>query len=113
MMSVPMATCTVTGTFAAYASERTLLARCSNWMPAVAPSRMNRPSPSPNPIRSCAAEFIAAGAYALGVGADLLDAAALREGNLEKITSAARVLVQTVAAARPAKSDKKTNQSQN
>ena len=40
-----------------------------------------------------AAEFIAAGAFALGVGADLVDAAALREGNLEKITSAARELV--------------------
>jgi 2-dehydro-3-deoxyphosphogluconate aldolase/(4S)-4-hydroxy-2-oxoglutarate aldolase len=56
-----------------------------------------------------AAEFIAAGAYALGVGADLVDAAALREGNLEKITSAARELVQAVAAARPAKSEKKAN----
>ena len=56
-----------------------------------------------------AAEFIAAGAYALGVGADLVDATALREGNLEKITSAARELVQAVAAARPAKTEKKTN----
>src|SRR6202008_966461 len=56
-----------------------------------------------------AAEFIAAGAFALGVGADLVDAAALREGNLEKISSAARELVQAVAAARPAKSEKKTN----
>src|SRR6516165_5859427 len=56
-----------------------------------------------------AAEFIAAGAYALGVGADLVDATALREGNLEKITSAAREFVQAVASARPAKSDKKTN----
>jgi len=55
-----------------------------------------------------AAEFIAAGAYALGVGADLVDAAALREGNLEKIASAARELVQAVAAARPAKAEKKT-----
>jgi 2-dehydro-3-deoxyphosphogluconate aldolase/(4S)-4-hydroxy-2-oxoglutarate aldolase len=56
-----------------------------------------------------AAEFIAAGAYALGVGADLVDAAALREGNLEKITSAARDLVQAVAAARPAKAEKKAS----
>jgi 2-dehydro-3-deoxyphosphogluconate aldolase/(4S)-4-hydroxy-2-oxoglutarate aldolase len=56
-----------------------------------------------------AAEFIAAGAYALGVGADLVDAAALREGNLEKITSAARELVQAVAAARPAKAEKKAS----
>src|SRR5580765_8256878 len=56
-----------------------------------------------------AAEFIAAGAFALGVGADLIDAAALREGNLEKITSAARELVQAVAAARPAKAEKKAS----
>lgn len=54
-----------------------------------------------------AAEFIAAGAYALGVGADLLDAAALREGNLEKITTAAKELLQAVVAARPAKAEKK------
>jgi 2-dehydro-3-deoxyphosphogluconate aldolase/(4S)-4-hydroxy-2-oxoglutarate aldolase len=54
-----------------------------------------------------AAEFMAAGAYALGVGADLVDAAALREGNLEKITSAAKELVQAVAMARPAKAEKK------
>jgi 2-dehydro-3-deoxyphosphogluconate aldolase/(4S)-4-hydroxy-2-oxoglutarate aldolase len=54
-----------------------------------------------------AAEFMAAGAYALGVGADLVDAAALREGNLEKITSAAKELVQAVALARPAKAEKK------
>lgn len=56
-----------------------------------------------------AAEFIAAGAYALGVGADLVDPAALREGNLEKITSAAKELVQAVASARPAKSEKKSS----
>jgi len=49
---------------------------------------------------SNAAEFIAAGAFALGVGADLVDAKALREGNLEKITQAARELVQAVASAR-------------
>lgn len=47
-----------------------------------------------------AAEFINAGAFALGVGADLLDAKALREGNHDKIISAARELVNTVAAAR-------------
>jgi 2-dehydro-3-deoxyphosphogluconate aldolase / (4S)-4-hydroxy-2-oxoglutarate aldolase len=47
-----------------------------------------------------AAEFIAAGAFALGVGADLVDAAALREGNLEKISNAARELVNAVATAR-------------
>ena len=47
-----------------------------------------------------AAEFIAAGAFALGVGADLVDTAALREGNLAKITSAAQELVQAVTSAR-------------
>jgi 2-dehydro-3-deoxyphosphogluconate aldolase/(4S)-4-hydroxy-2-oxoglutarate aldolase len=47
-----------------------------------------------------AAEFIAAGAFALGVGADLVDAAALREGNLEKISAAARELVNAVGSAR-------------
>jgi 2-dehydro-3-deoxyphosphogluconate aldolase/(4S)-4-hydroxy-2-oxoglutarate aldolase len=50
-----------------------------------------------------AAEFIAAGAFALGVGADLVDATALREGNLEKISSAARELVDAVASARAAR----------
>jgi 2-dehydro-3-deoxyphosphogluconate aldolase/(4S)-4-hydroxy-2-oxoglutarate aldolase len=49
-----------------------------------------------------AAEFIAAGAFALGVGADLVDAKALREGNLDKIISAARELVQAVASGRAA-----------
>ena len=47
-----------------------------------------------------AADFIAAGAFALGVGADLVDAKALREGNLEKITAAARELVTAVSKAR-------------
>jgi len=47
-----------------------------------------------------AAEFIAAGAFALGVGADLVDANALRTGNLAKITAAARELVAAVATAR-------------
>jgi 2-dehydro-3-deoxyphosphogluconate aldolase/(4S)-4-hydroxy-2-oxoglutarate aldolase len=54
-----------------------------------------------------AAEFLAAGAYALGVGADLIDAVALREGNLEKIIAAAKELVQAVALARPVKAEKK------
>ena len=49
-----------------------------------------------------ASEFIDAGAFALGVGADLVDAKALRDGNLEKITSAARELVQAVSSARSA-----------
>lgn len=49
-----------------------------------------------------AAELIAAGAFALGVGAELVDAAALRDGNLAKITQAARELVQAVKSARMA-----------
>ena len=47
-----------------------------------------------------AAQFIAAGAFALGVGADLVNASALRDGNLAKITDAARVLVRAVQSAR-------------
>jgi len=54
-----------------------------------------------------AADFIAAGAFALGVGADLVDPVALREGNLQKITSAAQELVQAVLTARAALRDKK------
>jgi 2-dehydro-3-deoxyphosphogluconate aldolase/(4S)-4-hydroxy-2-oxoglutarate aldolase len=54
-----------------------------------------------------AADFIAAGAFALGVGADLVDAAALREGNLEKISAAAQELVQAVISARAALREKK------
>jgi 2-dehydro-3-deoxyphosphogluconate aldolase/(4S)-4-hydroxy-2-oxoglutarate aldolase len=53
-----------------------------------------------------AAEYIAAGAFALGVGGELVDAAALRAGNLGKITQAARELVQAVQAARQAVSGK-------
>ena len=49
-----------------------------------------------------AADYIAAGAFALGVGADLIDATALRERNLDKITLAARELVNAVASAREA-----------
>jgi 2-dehydro-3-deoxyphosphogluconate aldolase/(4S)-4-hydroxy-2-oxoglutarate aldolase len=55
-----------------------------------------------------AADFIAAGAFALGVGADLVDATALREGNLEKISASARELVDAVASARSALGTKKT-----
>jgi 2-dehydro-3-deoxyphosphogluconate aldolase/(4S)-4-hydroxy-2-oxoglutarate aldolase len=54
-----------------------------------------------------AADFIAAGAFALGVGADLVDAAALREGNLEKISAAAKELVHAVTSARAALREKK------
>jgi 2-dehydro-3-deoxyphosphogluconate aldolase / (4S)-4-hydroxy-2-oxoglutarate aldolase len=47
-----------------------------------------------------AADFIQAGAFALGVGADLVDATALRNGNLAKITAAAQELVHAVASSR-------------
>ena len=46
------------------------------------------------------ADFIAAGAFALGVGADLVDLAALRRGEANAITEKARQYVSAVAAAR-------------
>ena len=49
---------------------------------------------------SNAADYISAGAFALGVGGDLVNAAALRDGNLAMITQAARELVQAVHRAR-------------
>src|SRR5579864_5762724 len=56
-----------------------------------------------------AAEFVAAGAFALGVGADLVDVIALREGNLEKISAAARELVDAVSSARSSLRSKKAS----
>lgn len=47
-----------------------------------------------------AADFIFAGAFALGVGADLIDTVALQDGNPSKITQAASELVRTVQSAR-------------
>ncbi|MGA2746751.1 MAG: bifunctional 4-hydroxy-2-oxoglutarate aldolase/2-dehydro-3-deoxy-phosphogluconate aldolase [Candidatus Sulfotelmatobacter sp.] len=58
---------------------------------------------------SNAADFIAAGAFALGVGADLVDTKALREGNLQKIISAAQELVQAVNSARSALRESKAH----
>ena len=49
---------------------------------------------------SNAAEYIAAGAFALGVGADLVDLAALRDNKPQKIIDTARALLQAVAIAR-------------
>ena len=46
------------------------------------------------------AEFIAAGAFALGVGADLVDLTALRKGDAAAVTKKAREYVDAVAAAR-------------
>ena len=49
---------------------------------------------------SNAVDYMAAGAFALGVGTDLIDIAALREGNSLKITSSARELVDIVKRVR-------------
>lgn len=51
-----------------------------------------------------AAEYFAAGAFAIGVGADLVDLAALRNNQSQKITDMARALVDTVRLARSAAS---------
>ncbi|HJT89971.1 MAG TPA: hypothetical protein VJ732_19000, partial [Bryobacteraceae bacterium] len=51
---------------------------------------------------SNAADYMAAGAFALGVGSDLVDTAALRQGNAQKIVNAAQELVAAVRAARQA-----------
>ena len=59
---------------------------------------------------SNAADYIAAGAFALGVGGDLVNAATLRDGNLTKITQAARELVEVVRAARGLAPEKATLQ---
>jgi len=47
------------------------------------------------------AEYIAAGAFALGVGADLVDLAALRRNESSKIVDMARSLTKAVREARP------------
>jgi len=47
-----------------------------------------------------AAAFIQAGASAIGVGADLVDVKAIRAGQPEKVTAAARAYVETVRSAR-------------
>lgn len=47
-----------------------------------------------------AAEFIEAGALALGVGADLVDTEAIRAGEARKVTEAARAYAAAVRAAR-------------
>ena len=47
-----------------------------------------------------AAEFVRAGAFALGVGSDLVDVAALRSGDIQKVTDAARAYVEVVRGAR-------------
>ncbi len=47
-----------------------------------------------------AGDFIKAGSFALGVGADLVDLAALREGNAKAVTDKAREFVRIVKEAR-------------
>ena len=47
-----------------------------------------------------AAEYFAAGAFALGIGADLVDLAALRRNDAQKVVDAARALVEAVKQAR-------------
>lgn len=55
---------------------------------------------------SNAAEYIAAGAFALGVGADLVDLAALRDNRPQKIIDTARALLEAVRVARDSKQSK-------
>ncbi len=49
---------------------------------------------------SNAEEYLAAGAFALGVGTDLVDVKSLRAGNSQKVVNAARTLVAIVRRAR-------------
>ncbi len=49
---------------------------------------------------STVSDFIEAGAFALGVGADLVDTKAIRNGQPEKVTEAAQAYVKAVRAAR-------------
>jgi 2-dehydro-3-deoxyphosphogluconate aldolase/(4S)-4-hydroxy-2-oxoglutarate aldolase len=51
---------------------------------------------------STAADFIEAGAFALGVGADLVNTKAIREGRPQDVTEAARAYVEAVRRARSA-----------
>jgi 2-dehydro-3-deoxyphosphogluconate aldolase/(4S)-4-hydroxy-2-oxoglutarate aldolase len=54
-----------------------------------------------------AADWIAAGAVALGIGSALVTRSALASGNLSEITDLARQYVRIVAEARAAKNKKK------
>jgi 2-dehydro-3-deoxyphosphogluconate aldolase/(4S)-4-hydroxy-2-oxoglutarate aldolase len=47
-----------------------------------------------------AADFLTAGARALGVGTDLVNAAAIAEGKPEIVTNAARAYLEVIRAAR-------------
>jgi 2-dehydro-3-deoxyphosphogluconate aldolase/(4S)-4-hydroxy-2-oxoglutarate aldolase len=50
--------------------------------------------------QSTAADFIKAGAEAVGVGADLVDLTAIREGRIGDVTAAARKYLEIVSKAR-------------
>lgn len=52
-----------------------------------------------------AADYISAGAFALGIGGDLVDTVAIRSGNAGKITAAAKELVLAVRHARENRSE--------
>lgn len=56
-----------------------------------------------------AGDYILAGALALGIGGELVDASAIRSGNTEKITAAAKELVLAVQNARQQLSSQTTN----
>jgi 2-dehydro-3-deoxyphosphogluconate aldolase/(4S)-4-hydroxy-2-oxoglutarate aldolase len=52
-----------------------------------------------------AADYISAGAFALGVGSELVDVSALRAGKPEKVTTAAMALLQAVSRARESRKE--------
>ena len=60
---------------------------------------------------SNAAEYIAAGAFALGAGSDLVDPTSLKNGNSDRITSAARQFVAAVSRARKMRPEPKITDS--
>jgi 2-dehydro-3-deoxyphosphogluconate aldolase/(4S)-4-hydroxy-2-oxoglutarate aldolase len=49
------------------------------------------------------AEFFAAGAFAVGIGSDLIDAAALREGRMHEVVKTCRSVSESVRAAKESK----------
>ena len=67
-----------------------------------APAAAGRPHADRRRQPQTAADFIKAGSAALGVGADLVDLKALREGKAALLTERARKLVEIVQTARAA-----------
>jgi 2-dehydro-3-deoxyphosphogluconate aldolase/(4S)-4-hydroxy-2-oxoglutarate aldolase len=61
---------------------------------------LHGPFPNIAFIPSNAGDYIAAGTFALGAGRDLIDAAALRNGDTQSTTDAAKKLVAALKAAR-------------